>query len=561
MRKVVVGMVVLGVFLFWELASRYQPSLRFVLPPPSAILETLVVMRDRFLFHTLVTCKEMVLGFALALSAAFPLAWSMFRSQTTRLLLQPLFVLIQCIPMFTLAPLMVIWFGWGLTAIVIPTALMIFFPLTLNLYQGLRSTPQPLVDFFNLNGATPWQTLIKLRLPAALPHLFSGLRLSAAISGIGAVAGEWAGAQHGLGILMLESRRNSDLEITFGALICLSAMTLSLYGGTLFLERLCQRKQRLSHLLPTLLLLGCLVGCQRPVATTLLLDWLPNPNHIPLYVGIDQGYFREEGIDLHLQKMFDNGGGISYLTSGHADLILAHLPGTLKACSRGAQLHIVGVLIPCPLRALIYREDLAITSPPQLTDCRLGYCIGGPDTAFLDFLLAHGEIVPSTRKNVSVDLIAAMGTHAVDFIYGGFWNIEPYQLDSLGTQTKYFPIESFGVPSYPELLAIADHTNPKIDADFAMRFRRALEKSISFCRQHPSEAFAAYLASNLDKSLKTKAWEALSWNATLPILPTTQIVDRASIEEFYHWQLTQRILTKSFDISSLLSLYPEESNL
>jgi len=556
LKKFAPCFITLVLLLFWEAMSRLQPSLQFVLPPPSKVFSTLLAMKERFFFHTLMTLKEIVLGFTLACLVAFPLAWCMFYFRTMRSVLQPLFVLIQCIPMFTLAPLMVIWFGWGLTAIIVPTALMIFFPLTLNLYQGLRSTPQALVDFFQLNGATPWQMLIKLRLPAALPHIFSGLRLSAAIAGIGAVAGEWAGAQQGLGILMLESRRNSDLEITFGALFCLSCLTLILYGIVLLLERTFQHRKKLTPFLMSLLLI-CLASCSKPKETRLLLDWLPNPNHIPLYVGVEQGYFAQEDIHLVIQKMFDNGGGMSYLISGKADLLLAHLPGTLKACSLGAQVQILDVIIPVPLRGFIFKKNLNIHTPEHLSGYRLGYCIGGPDTTFLDFLLNEGHIEPSTRKNVSADLIAAMGTGAVDMIYGGFWNIEPYQLQSLGVSTSYFPIEMFHVPSYQELIVVSKAHSAQAHPRFVQGFRTALEKSISFCREHPEEAFQIYLACNPDKSLTTKTWEFQAWKATYPLLPKSQAINKQTVEDFYHWQLQQGILSQPISLHSLLSLYPE----
>ena len=124
--------------------------------------------------------------------------------------------------MFALAPLMVFWFGWSYKAIVIPTALMLFFPLTMSIYHGFLSIPRDLLDYFTLHQATPWQLFSKLELPWALPHIIAGLRITVAIAGMGAVAGEWAGGQAGLGLLMLESRRGVDLEMTFAALFCLT---------------------------------------------------------------------------------------------------------------------------------------------------------------------------------------------------------------------------------------------------------------------------------------------------------------------------------------------------
>lgn len=533
----------------WEFCAQTRPGLLFVLPAPSAIFATLIEMRHRFAFHTLCTLKEMLGGFVLALTIAFPLAWMMMRYHTTRTLLQPLFILIQCVPMFTLAPLMVIWFGWNYIAIVIPTALMIFFPLTLNIYQGLRSTPQDLLEFFHANQATATQRFFKLHLPWAVPHIFAGFRISSAIAGVGAVAGEWAGAQAGLGMLMLESRRNTDLEVTFGALACLTAMSTLLYGIILLAEKIAlpprpfKWKKSLA-LFPLLLLVSCQPKAHEK--TRLLLDWIPNPNHVPLYTGVEKGFFQEEGIDLVIQKMHDNGGGLSYLTSHQADLLVYHMPGTLKACARGAQVKLIGVLINEPLGGFICREGTT------LNGSTLGYCIGGPDTSFLDFLLDQGEIEPGKRKNVSVDLISAMGTGAVDFIYGGFWNIEPAQLLSMGVATETIPLQELGVPHYYEMIILSNADTPESAPDFVHAFQRALQKSLDFCQAHPDEAFACYQKHNPDKREKTLAWERDAWARTVPTLATSQEVDVQVIKTFADWLAEQKIVSKSFDPHDLV---------
>lgn len=562
--------------LLWQLSTQIYPHLHFVLPSPSMIALTLIEWKGRFFFHTLATLKEMIGGFCLAVSASFPLAWIMIRFKHTRTLLQPLFIIIQCLPMFALAPLMVVWCGWGYSAIVFPTALMIFFPLTLNIYQGLKATPESLLDFFRINNATELQTLLKLQLPWALPHIFSGLRIASAISGIGAVAGEWAGAQKGLGILMLESRRNFDLEITFGALFCLTLLSTTFYLLILLTEYLTTHRRyfsipRLSFSLQWLkrksravvfplicsgLIFLCTSSCHKPPPShqvRLLLDWLPNQNHTPLYVGIEMGYFQEEGIHLTLQKMHECGGVLSYLTTNQVDLAIYHTPGTLRAQTRGAQLKIVGSLIQIPLRALIYRDDgEPIQKPSDLSHKALGYCIGGPDTAFLDFLLAKGQIVPSEKRNVSVDLISAMGTKSVDVIYGGFWNIEPHILRSFNVNTKHFKVEDLGVPSYDEMIILANADTIYGKRSFALRFQRALHRSILFCKKYPERAFTYYAKQNPDKRTKTLLWEREAWEETYPLLAENQEVDLKKLRHFHQWQMDEAILIDEVNPSLLL---------
>ena len=186
--------------LIWEITSQFSKQLAFILPPLSKILLSILQHPDHYMAHFIVTTQEILWSLGLAFSISFPTAWLMNHYRSARNTLQPLFVAIQCIPMFTLAPIMIIWVGWSMTAIIIPTVLMIFFPLTLSIYQGLRSTPKSLLDFFASNQASLWQTFIKLRLPWALPHTFAGLRIASSIAGISAMAGEWAGGQQGLGV-------------------------------------------------------------------------------------------------------------------------------------------------------------------------------------------------------------------------------------------------------------------------------------------------------------------------------------------------------------------------
>ena len=229
------------IFLLAILLELTMP-LSFMFPRPSEIFSRLIDQRDVFLFHMFVTFKEMAIGTVVAFLMAFALAWAMLMSQTIKIILEPIFIGIQCLPIFTIAPLLILTFGWSQTAIIIPTALMIFFPLTINLYKGISSTPQHLLDFFAINQASSWKLFFQLRLPWATPHIFSGMRIAAAIAGIGAVGGEWAGAQEGIGVLIQEYRRSIDFEGTYAALFCLLVVSLSFYSVVIAIEHLFFKK-------------------------------------------------------------------------------------------------------------------------------------------------------------------------------------------------------------------------------------------------------------------------------------------------------------------------------
>lgn len=559
-RMIYFLILVILFFCTWEAVARYDQDMIFVLPPPSQVLLRLIHFPLPFLFHTLITLREMAAGFVIALIAAFPLGWLIAHRELPRLTLQPLFVVIQCIPMFTLAPLMILWFDWSSTAIIIPTALMIFFPLTLNIYQGLRSTPDNLREFFRVNHASAWMTFLKLEIPWALPHLFAGLRISAAIAGIGAIAGEWAGAQYGLGVFMQESRRNVDLEGAFGGLFCLALISLLFYGSILLIEYLVKRPRivKASPLLLLLPLLLSLTSCQKQEQqnppTRLILDWLPNPNHIPLYAGIEKGIYEKHGINLQILKLQDPAVTIPHLTSRQTDLAVYYMPHTIRAATKGAQFKVIGVLIKEPLNVLLFRADSAIKDPGDLNGKTIGYSQspGVLGTAYLQSLRDHFGANIMELRNLNFDLVAALGTKKIDATFEAYWNIEPVQLESLGVKTEFLKLTDMNIPPYYELVILAGEHLLARDPSFGGRFRKALEESISFAKQNPEEALELYLKANPDKGPSTRTWEKKAWNLTHPILVPSQKMDAALWNNFQRWMVDHQVIDKQISIEEIL---------
>ena len=544
LKQTIITLIVFAALIFsWEIFSRSEENLMFVLPAPSSILKCCWERSDRLLMHTYVTLKEIAGGLLLAMVAAFPLAWGMSRYYSLRSVLQPLFVVVQCIPMFALAPIMVFWLGWSYFSIVIPAALMIFFPLTINIYQGLCSTPAHLLDYFHIHQATRWQIFWKLQLPWSLPNLIAGFRIAAAIAGLCAVAGEWAGGQAGLGMLMIESRRSTDLEMTFAALLCLTLVSLTLYGATMLIEYSVTRRRKNKLGKAALLASFCaifLYGCQTSAApkvkeSTLILDWLPNPNHVPIFAGIDREIFQKHGIHLRLIKLYDPGDGISMLSSGHVDLAVYYMPEAYVAMIKGAKLTTVGFLIKQPLNAFIFRSGTDIHKPEDLQGKIIGYSVGDFGLNMMEKMFAERGVTPSKIYNVSFDLVSTLGTGRVDVIFGAYWNIEIEHLRSLGIETEFFPLADFGVPNYDELIILAKEDSEAASPGFASRFKTALQESINFAKEHPHEAFESYIKANLDKSDKTLAWEKEAWMKTYPLLAKDQEDDPSVWKSFSEW--------------------------
>lgn len=538
MREFGIPALVLALLVaLWELASFIYPDLSLVLPSPSEIGSCLVQAREQLWHHTIITLQEMGAGGLFAFIAAFPLAWIMALKPWARNTLQPLFLVIQCVPMFALAPIMVVWFDWSRLAIIIPTALMIFFPLTMTLYQGIRTTPKHLIEFFQMNNATSFQLFFKLQLPWAYPFIFSGLRITSAIAGMGAVAGEWAGGQEGLGILMLESRRGADLPMAFAALLCLTLISFSLYSLTSFLEKSSHKRRAVPFKSFALaLLLGAMaVTAFWPTSkhtTRLVLDWLPNPNHIPLYVGVEKGFFSSRGISLEILKVVDPANNLPYLTSSQADLVVSYMTHVLRAKKKKIKVEPIGVLIQEPLNSIIFRKGIGIESPQDLTGKRIGYCIDGTCTRYLKALLEENRIVAKEVKNCSFDLVSTLGKEKVDAVYGVYYNIEGEFIRSFGIEMDYFTIQDLGAPGCYELLILAKEGG---SPHFTASFQKALQESIDWSKEHPHAAFEIYAAAQPDKRGKTLAWEKRAWKKTVPLLASSQEIDNEKVEKFSGW--------------------------
>jgi putative hydroxymethylpyrimidine transport system permease protein len=209
----------------------------FILPPPSRILETAVFQAPQILPHAAVTGAEICLGIFLALVTAIPLAVAMFARPTVEKALSPFLVASQAIPVFALAPLLVIWLGYGMASKVFMAWIIIFFPITVSLLQGLKSCDPEYRTLFTLMGASFFKTLTLLYWPWALPQFFAGLRVGVSVATIWAVIGEWVGAQQGLGFLMIQSNARLQTPLVFAAILWLAAMGLILWTLVGLLEK------------------------------------------------------------------------------------------------------------------------------------------------------------------------------------------------------------------------------------------------------------------------------------------------------------------------------------
>ena len=228
-----------GLLLAWEAACRTLRLSALVLPPPSAVAQSLWqgLASGYFWPHLRTTVAELLLGVTLGCTVGFLTGILLGEHALLRRLLMPYVVASQVIPKLALAPLFVLWFGFGMAPTVVITALICFFPLMENTLTALQQVAPERLELFRMLGATRAQTLWRLKLPSGLPAILAGLRVAVVLALVGAVVGEFIAASKGLGALVIASQGTMDTSLMFAVLVLISALGLVLYQATLLLER------------------------------------------------------------------------------------------------------------------------------------------------------------------------------------------------------------------------------------------------------------------------------------------------------------------------------------
>jgi len=223
------GCIVAGLVLLWQGIVLATGAPAYILPGPLRVARALLSHWESLLHHAGTTLVELVGGLLLGTVLGAWSALAMIASRPLKSWLLPVLVVSQAIPVFALAPLLVLWMGYGMASKIAMAVLIIFFPVTAAFYDGLRSTDPEWLELARVMNARPMAVLWHIRIPAALPAFASGMRVATAVAPIGAVVGEWVGSSSGLGFYMLHANARMQIDVMFAALAVLAAMALTLY--------------------------------------------------------------------------------------------------------------------------------------------------------------------------------------------------------------------------------------------------------------------------------------------------------------------------------------------
>lgn len=218
-----------GLVALWQAVVWATAAPPYILPGPARVLRIWAERSDIILTHAGITAAEILLGLTLGAAIGLAVASTLHAVRPIRPWLLPVLVVSQAIPVFALAPLLVLWLGYGMASKVVMAALIIFFPVATAFYDGLRRVEPLWLDAARTLGCRGPRLFRRVRLPAALPALASGLRVATAVAPIGAVVGEWVGSSAGLGYLMMHANGRMQTDLMFAALLTLATLAVALY--------------------------------------------------------------------------------------------------------------------------------------------------------------------------------------------------------------------------------------------------------------------------------------------------------------------------------------------
>ena len=224
-----IAIILIGVVVFWYAAILVTGAPKFILPPPDAVLGSLIDDAGLLGANAMTTISEILLGMVFGIAIGCATALTMAASAPVRRWMLPVLVASQAVPVYALAPVLVLWFGFGIWPKVLMATLIIYFPVTAAFFDGLRQADRQWIDLARSMGATRGDVLRLVRLPAALPSLASGIRIAAATAPIGAIVGEWIGASAGLAHVMNQSKAQAEEPRMFAALVVIAVIAICLF--------------------------------------------------------------------------------------------------------------------------------------------------------------------------------------------------------------------------------------------------------------------------------------------------------------------------------------------
>jgi putative hydroxymethylpyrimidine transport system substrate-binding protein len=288
----------------------------------------------------------------------------------------------------------------------------------------------------------------------------------------------------------------------------------------------------------------------KPTKVTLMLDWFPNADHVPLYVAQQKGIFKQHGLDVELLAPADPSDPLKLVAAGKYPFAVNYQPSVTIARSQGLPVKAIGVLVEHPLNTISFLKESGIKTPSDLKGKTIGYAVGPLDVVLFETIARNAGLQKEDYEliNIGFNITPSLLSGKIDAVIGAYWNYEINELALEGKDAGYFPLEEHGVPDFYELVFISNDTFLKQHPETVKRLMTAMRQAIQFTKDHPDDALAAYFKANPDVR---KALDEKAFRATLPVFATTQTQSAAKWTTFAEFALKAGLIEKPVVASEL----------
>ena len=302
-------------------------------------------------------------------------------------------------------------------------------------------------------------------------------------------------------------------------------------------------------LLIALVLLAA-VPCAMAENLTLMLDWFPNVDHLPIYVAREEGYFAEEGLELAIISPSNTADALKLAVAGQVDMAVSYEPQTIMAAAEGLPVRVVGRLVAHPLTTLLFLKEKGFAAPANLSGQTIGYTVPGLMDVLLEAFAKINGIEDYTAVNVGFNIVPALTSGKVAAVMGPFKTYETVTMAAKGIEAAYFELEKWGIPDYDELVFICGADLLAEQKGQVEGFMRAVARGLEDARHHPEEALQAYFKAvpDVDRDIERAAFAK-----TRPFFAESQRIDVNRWQSFADFALAHGLIARPVEVASILA--------